>query len=408
MVIPDYKDKNFEQIIRKIYEEDYVKNHMGCQKISEKYGKYNGFFNRWFNYFNLPIRSDRDKSLKYTCNSDFFEIIDTEEKAYWLGFIYADGFISSSGKHRNKRIGISLAVKDIGHLEKFKKSINGTMPINTYKVSSGYNTNSIYCIILVTDSKLADDLIDKGCYEHKSNIIKFPTKNQLPNNLIRHFIRGYFDGDGSIYYTNKKEDHIPQFSINILGTDDLLEGIANNLIENNILNSIPKFYKRKDGQIVSNFKFGGNRKVEKFCHYIYDNATILLDRKHEKFHELLEYNKLVDNSRIDKICFVCGDIDSYEYNRWTHGGEYNNKILCGRHYRQLLKYGEIRNIEKPEIPKSHCDICNDNIGKMILCGDKYPKYKSLTLCRKHYNQVREYGEVKDDIPAKHKEILNEI
>ena len=73
-------------------------------------------------------------------------MIDTEEKAYWLGFIYADGYIINSIKGKTSdAFGITLQEKDKGHLEKFKKSINSNHPILTYV--SAFNTK-IYRIII--------------------------------------------------------------------------------------------------------------------------------------------------------------------------------------------------------------------------------------------------------------------
>ena len=71
---------------------------------------------------------------KYTYNKDFFEVIDTEEKAYWLGFIFADGYVNQSknelGGCINNELGIELSVKDIDHLKKFNKSLNGNVQVN--------------------------------------------------------------------------------------------------------------------------------------------------------------------------------------------------------------------------------------------------------------------------------------
>nr|DAG90196.1 MAG TPA: endonuclease [Crassvirales sp.] len=59
-------------------------------------------------------------------NRDFFSVIDTEEKAYWLGFLYADGFISASGN----TVGLSISLKDIDHLKKYNNALNYTKGLN--------------------------------------------------------------------------------------------------------------------------------------------------------------------------------------------------------------------------------------------------------------------------------------
>ena len=73
----------------------------------------------------------------YTLNENFFETIDTEDKAYWLGFIYADGYITKSktGQHN---LGIKLSIKDLAHLQKFALDIKTNKPIGIYKEQTQY------------------------------------------------------------------------------------------------------------------------------------------------------------------------------------------------------------------------------------------------------------------------------
>ena len=129
---------------------------------------------------------------KYIHQFDYFEIIDTEEKAYWLGFMFADGYIVDySNRYGEDKFGITLHSDDIETLEKFRESIKSTNPITD--VSS--NGRSLRRIIM-SSQKTVDDLISHGCVKQKSLILKPPIN--VPDDLIQHFIRGFFDGDGSI------------------------------------------------------------------------------------------------------------------------------------------------------------------------------------------------------------------
>ncbi len=76
----------------------------------------------------VEMRSNKQNSRKYSVNDDYFSIIDTEEKAYWLGFIFADGYISNKN---GKRVGITLKSSDRDHIIKFAKAISATYPVNT-------------------------------------------------------------------------------------------------------------------------------------------------------------------------------------------------------------------------------------------------------------------------------------
>lgn len=240
---------------------------------------------------NIPIRSNKQNSRKYFHNENYFETIDSEDKAYWLGFIYADGFITSKIQGEAQKLGITLAAQDKHHLEKFKECIQATNPIKTYKasISSCYNPNTIYSRILLSSQKLVDDIKDKGVTENKTNIIKFPTEKQVPKQLINHFIRGYLDGDGCISISHRTTRNIKiEFSIKILGTNDFLDGIKI-FIENNTSIKINKYYLRKEYQTVKCLEFFGNKQVKNFLDLIYKNSTIYLDRKYERYIQLCNY-----------------------------------------------------------------------------------------------------------------------
>jgi hypothetical protein len=147
----------------------------------------------------LGITRAQGTNRKYTCNSNFFEKIDTEEKAYWLGALYADGCV----RNNKNSYSVTLISKDIEWLDKFKEHIEYTGLIYR-EYHKKFNKE---CFKLnISDNKLAQDLINCGCTERKSLTIEFPGENILPKNLINHFIRGYFDGDGTVgVYNNSNK-----------------------------------------------------------------------------------------------------------------------------------------------------------------------------------------------------------
>lgn len=390
-----------QEYIRYIYDEYYIRKHLSMTKIGIIFGNKSHWWCNQFKKYNLKARNHNEKGKLYHCDKDYFETIDTEEKAYWLGFLYADGFIQSKTKDNSRKVGLSLGIKDIEHLEKFKKCLKSNYPIKIYtNTEKSFNPNGQYCRIIITEEKMASDLENKGCIEHKTNILTFPSEDILSYNLQKHFIRGYFDGDGSIWCTLNKGNTIPTYNIDYCGTDELLTGIMNVLIKEKVIKRGYKFDKRKEGQIVSRFRFGGNQAALLFCHYIYDNATIYLQRKYDRYQELLEW---INKKTYDKICCVCGDTESFEYEQWHHGGEYDGKVLCHRHYLQLKRHGEITKIEKDiKIKDFRCDICQDEKSRKYHIWTKDGKFKNKTLCSKHYYQLRYYnGELKDPTPQKH-------
>lgn len=287
------KSLSEEEFWTYIYDKYYIDQYLSGIKIGKLLGCGHHYIYKNFKKYDLKSRSFKDMGNKYKCDETFFDEIDTEEKAYWLGFMYADGFISvGSTDTCSRKIGLSLAECDKEHIEKLKNALQAENPIYTYKVSNGYNPNSTYCRLMIFSEQLVKSLIDKGCTEHKTDIITYPTTDQVPYKLQRHFIRGYMDGDGSISVTkaNKRINH-DSYEIKFAGTEHILKGIQNYLIENNVIDRTYKLGKRKQEHIVMNFEFGGNFLSHRFLSWIYKDATIYLERKHNRYLALDEYVK---------------------------------------------------------------------------------------------------------------------
>lgn len=259
-----------EEIIQK-----YIDG-MSIDKLKEIYPQYdrNNIYRMLKNIG--VVRNDSEKSRKYTYNKEYFKIIDNEEKAYWLGFIYADGYIINEIKGKNKdSLGITLGIEDKEHIEKFKKSIDSNHPINIYKTK--YGTNSAR--IIIQDEELVADLIKLGVLRNKSLKLKFPTSDIVNESLIYHFIRGYFDGDGSL---KKKGKNIKGYDFSVLGTIEFLTELKVCL---NVNNKIRKCNKNNESNNY-HLTFGGNQKVKLVTKKLYENATIYLNRKYERYKEL--------------------------------------------------------------------------------------------------------------------------
>lgn len=216
---------------------------------------------------------------KIYMNSNIFEKIDNEEKAYWLGFIYADGTVYKTGKNYY-RFELGLAEKDLMHIEKFKKFVDSKHNIK-YRIK----TKSFR--LAFNDSQFTTDLINLGCIPNKSLILKYPTENQVPLELQKHFIRGYFDGDG---YLSKPPKGL---TISLLGTNEFLNSILSYLSNNLDVN---KKCLKKDKRHLSNTYYfdltGDNARC--FLKHIYENSNIYLDRKYSLF-ENIKFKNTVTN-----------------------------------------------------------------------------------------------------------------
>lgn len=220
------------------------------------------------------MRSNKENSRRYDVDHDFFDRIDTEEKAYWLGFMYADGYITQS-KSGQKAIAIALSRKDKYHLERFRDALKATYEVKDYTGNS-YGKKIQYSRLWITSDKLYDDLKAKGVVEHKSLVLMFPSDQIVPKELRHHFIRGYFDGDGSFSYTGIRDD---TYVVKIQGTYEFLDDLR-------IYIGMPQkeFEKRWDDDKNSYcYEFAAEADVKAFGDYIYKDATVYLERKYERY-----------------------------------------------------------------------------------------------------------------------------
>ena len=138
------------------------------------------------------------------------------------------------------------------------------------------------CRITINCTKLCRDLIRLKCIPNKTYDIKFPTFDIVPHEYMRDFIRGYFDGDGCIYINEKR------IQINFTGMFDMLKGISDFLISENILRELPKIYKDKRSNAQQMYIYGKD-SIKEILDYLYKDCNIYLDRKYEKFKKLMEY-----------------------------------------------------------------------------------------------------------------------
>jgi hypothetical protein len=131
----------------------------------------------------VPLRGKTGREV-YQFQRDFFHLVDSEEKAYWLGFLYADGNVSGY------KVRITLAVKDIDHLTLFRDALQHTAPIRRFMRETGER-----CYFGLTSVEMVQDLHRLGVVENKTFQIGLPSIEQ---HLMRHFVRGFFDGDGCV------------------------------------------------------------------------------------------------------------------------------------------------------------------------------------------------------------------
>ncbi|WP_404323938.1 hypothetical protein LG298_09795 [Cytobacillus firmus] len=269
-----------EEIIYEMYKL-YVSG-LSTLKIGEKFKVSPSTVSRLFTRMGLEMRSNSLNSRKYKVNHDYFEEIDTEEKAYWLGFIYADGYLTT--RDGRQMFGVSIASKDRNLLELLNKSLHSDYKIREYKVTGGYKVGVRYSRLIISSEKICNDLQKHGVFKQKTNILLPP---KIKREFIRHFIRGYIDGDGSIFKTDN--DYGYDWHLSIVGTNELLTYVIEYFFEEGLVQRKTKLEKRKKHHKISYIRYGGNIQLKKILDHIYCDAKLFLERKYNVFKELVEY-----------------------------------------------------------------------------------------------------------------------
>ena len=239
-------------------------------------------------------KSASELKRKYPIQEDFFDKIDTEEKAYVLGLLYADGWNQTE---RNV-VGIGLKESDKEILDKITALIQPTKPLQYVSTSNqrqktGFENSQNQYRLIIANKHISQRLVELGCGKAKTHNLTFPTKEQVPSCLIRHFVRGYFDGDGSV-----SDGRTPQ--VDIIGTTDFLLPLQDILFKELSFNKtvLNQRHKNVDNNIRS-LQIGGNKQCIKFRDWLYEDATIFLKRKKEIFDSYTPFERVERKCSID-------------------------------------------------------------------------------------------------------------
>jgi len=219
-------------------------------------------------------KSQSELQRKYPIVEDFFDVIDTQEKAYVLGLLYADGYNDTN----KNSVALSLKESDKEILDKITKLIQPSKPlqyINTYKArqKEGFENSQNQYRLAISNKHISQKLTELGCGKAKTHKLTFPTEEQVPNHLIRHFIRGYFDGDGCVSGNKQK-------LFSIVGTINFLIPLQEILIKelNFSKTKLDQRHKERNDNIRSLVYCGINQCIS-FRDWLYKDATIYLERK---------------------------------------------------------------------------------------------------------------------------------
>jgi len=227
----------------------------------------------WLCKHNIPTRKGKEAQenrvhkRRYSLNENYFDLIDTEEKAYWLGFLAADGSVRFGTKDhpRSAVVRLKLSIIDKNHVEKFCSALGTDSPIKL---------NDRYAIASIHSYHIVNSLSKYGIIPNKTFSTYFPI---LEPSLERHFIRGIVDGDGCFSMRKLKTGTLdPKF--NVIGYKSLIIAVAEKLRQGcKIKGSLHPAYGCSED--IWRFSVGGRLQVARLHKYLYDGATVYLDRK---------------------------------------------------------------------------------------------------------------------------------
>lgn len=268
--------------ICKLYQEG-----LSCPKIAEQYDLSDAMVLKILKKNKIDRRSAEECHRKYPIYEDFFDIIDTEEKVYFLGFLYADGC-----NHKNANyISLGLKQTDRDILVQLASLIYKEEPESHVKIQDRTHENKGITTYFTINSKHICEQLEKlGCPQAKTFILDYP--DWMPDHLHKHFIRGYFDGDGG-FYLNYIKTH--SSTMKITSTLSFVTKIAS--IFNTELDMNMCIYSNKNSEVFD-VCTSGDRQLQKIFDWLYKDASIYLKRKFDKYQELV--TKIAETDRLIK------------------------------------------------------------------------------------------------------------
>lgn len=239
--------------------------------------------------------------IYYVNNEHYFETIDSQDKAYFLGFIGADGCIYKS-KNADKQniLRISIQQQDVKILKLFQSYLDTNKPIGEYT-----NNKNTYVYLEISSDIICDDIEKVGLSNRKTydNTIAMVDDKFMPA-----LIRGYFDGDGSI----GKHKKVLDASVSVVGYETNMKKIMDYLHRKNIYSAIVydqrKYTISNDGSKFCSLVL--SNKTSKYCFLklIYENANnVYIDRKYNRACEYINAIESSDYARDKQI------VNYYEY-----------------------------------------------------------------------------------------------
>lgn len=261
----------------KILEEYQANEKMTLTDLANKYNISDRTVSDWIKDAGLQVKQKSGKIS--SCNEHYFQIIDTPNKAYLLGFITADGAVVKKRENNSKSCSIEVHKKDKDLILFAQQEINPNATITDCSYEKKQN-----CRISFSSTKLCNDLEKYGIVQNKSKIIKRVPKELIPKDLLPFYFRGLIDGDGCAH----KDGGVSIYS----GSKEFIESVQNILVEETGVKKLSIYIGTT--YFISWHSYGDRKKL---FDYLYGNlnSTFYYKRKYERIRESLQGNTEVSN-----------------------------------------------------------------------------------------------------------------
>jgi len=267
-----------EFLTKRVLKQEYVTLRKSSTVIGEQFGLSGGGIVLYLKRYNIARRNDAEKRRRYRKIDvrPFLELM-SDNYAYWLGFLAADGCVYNwKGKVAFR---LKLSLKDFQHLRRFHRLLRSDAP-TPIRHDQGYHSVQLD----ISDRQFTDALAKWGIVPNKTENLAFP-KN-LPPSLISAYVRGYFDGDGTVYqrrdfYKGKQRKEIVCRFIS--GSSSFLFDLAAILNANGIITN--KMYRNQNSNAFVLPLSSKHENLQRFVDYLYTGATCSLLRKRKVFQE---------------------------------------------------------------------------------------------------------------------------
>lgn len=262
--------------------EKYQTGNYNCAELGREYGVLRTSIRMLLKNRNIAIKSMSDSGRKYSLDKFYFDSIDCERKAYWLGLLYADGTNSESRYVTTLR----LQESDLEILEKFNYDLGSNTPIKFIERKSKNPSWQNMWRLDINNKHMSQQLSKLGVHQNKTFTLTYPNSSQIPQSLMRHWLRGLWDGDGSFSICENKNKKKKSYRLvaSLVSTLNVCEGIKDWLnLELSINSSI---YIPSKNKITSTrrLRISGSKQVKKFLNWLYNDSEIFLMRKSDKYH----------------------------------------------------------------------------------------------------------------------------